>query len=300
MLEAKAGLKTKRGILTSLIGVFAEFKASIKAAGEKKTEYRKKLERKISLLKAYCNILINEISLKLKPQNKKLLIIIEDIDKAETTLTHEIFFKHSGILSELNTQIIFTVSIFTLTTPELAGIRGSFEDLRLPMIKIKNKEDASPCEPGIAAIRNIVEKRADLSLFEAREKVLELMIARSGGVLRDLFEMIEIAANCASLNKSTQIDRSAADYAFERLKSKYRGMITAENIVAKDITTKGLYQRLAEVKDSKTKQFPLDKEILVLLSCLAVVEYNGTQWFDVHPAVASILESIDLGKVNGE
>jgi len=34
----------------------------------------------------------------------------------------------------------------------------------------------------------------------------------------------------------------------------------------------------------------------MLLSCLAVLEYNGEQWFDVHPAVKSLLK--EMGELN--
>ncbi|MBI4652450.1 hypothetical protein HY745_14480 [Candidatus Desantisbacteria bacterium] len=97
-----------------LIGLYAEYKAAVKTGSNNKTEYREELDKKISVLKAYCNILINEIEIALKKENKYLLLVIEDLDKADTSKIHEIFFKHSGILSELNTKIIFTVSIQVL------------------------------------------------------------------------------------------------------------------------------------------------------------------------------------------
>ncbi len=291
MLEVEAGLKANRGILSSLIGLIAEFKAAIKSASSSKTEYRKKLEKKISLLKAHCNIMINEISLNLEKKGKKLLVIIEDLDKAETARTHEIFYRHSGILSELNASIVFTVSIFALMSPCLADVSGRFKHVSLPMLKTTEKGRGRFLK-GFEVLREIVDRRAELSLFE--DDVLDIMIERSGGVLRDLFEMIEIAANSASFQGLDVIDKNASDYAFERLKSKYRGMITIEDDPDTGTTTKSLYEKLQHVSRSTTKEFPLDERLLFLLSCLAVVEYNGEQWFDVHPAVKSLLENIDM------
>lgn len=288
MMEVAAGLKADRGILSLLVGLIAEFKASVKSSSENKKEYRKKLEQKISLLKAYCNILINDIEIALKKQGKRLLVIIEDLDKADTAKVHDIFFRHSGILSELNTRIIFTVSIFALTTPYLAELGGRFDSVSLPMLKVCERS-GDPFEKGQAMMKKIVEMRADLALFDG---VLDDMIRDSGGVLRDLFEMIEVAANSADFNRLGKIDRVSYEYAFNRLKSKYLGMITVVDEDESKITTEALYVRLVEVSCSKTKKFPLDETILLLLSCLAVVEYNGEQWFDVHPAVKSLLREM--------
>jgi hypothetical protein len=289
MMEVKAGLKTNRGILSPLIGLFAEFKAAVKASSDARKEYRKKLEQKISLLKAYCNILINAIEIELKRQDKKMVLIIEDLDKADISRVHEIFFRHSGILADLNTQIIFTVSIFALTTPNLADLGGRFEMVSLPMLKVNDK-NGGPFEKGRSIIKAIVEKRADISLFE--KDILEDMIVKSGGVLRDLFEMIEVAATSADFNRRSSIDGGSADYAFERLKAKYRGMIIVVDEKESKISTDDLYNRLVAVSTSKTKEFALDPTMLLLLSCLAVVEYNGRQWFDAHPAVKSLLEGM--------
>ncbi|MBF0551876.1 MAG: AAA family ATPase [Deltaproteobacteria bacterium] len=297
MLEVGAGLKANRGVLSSLIGLFAEFKTAIKAGSSTKKEYRTNLENRVSLLKAHCNLLASAVDQALESQGKRLLIIVEDMDKVETGRSHEIFFQHSGILSELQVRVVFAVSIFTLTRPELADIAGCFEIVSLPMLKVCARS-GGPFDPGIEVIKQIVERRAELSLFA--KDVLEIMIDRCGGVLRDLFEMIEIAATSAEFKKLPIIDQERADYAFNRLKRKYLGMITVEGREDKEITTKDLYRRLIEVDNSKPKQFGLDKINILLLSCLAVVEYNGEHWMDVHPAVKSILETIDKDWINAK
>ncbi len=288
MVEVGAGLKTDRGILSLMVGLIAEFKAAIKSSTSLKKEFRRKIEERINILKGYCNVLINEIHFQLKKQGKQLLVVIEDMDKGEINTIHDIFFKHSGVITELNTRVIFTVHIAHLTTPSVADIRGRYNIVRLPMLKVKN-QDRSLYNPGLDIINRIVEKRADVALFQ--ERVLERMIERSGGVLRDLFEMIEVAASSALFQKKYVIDQESSDYSFERLKMEYRAMITVWGEKGAN-----LYNKLFEVKKSDAKEFPLDDTMFLLLSCLAVIEYNGKQWFDVHPAVESILDSIDMGK----
>lgn len=291
--EVQAGLKASQGLLGVLLGVVAEFKASVRAGTDQKREYRKKIEPRISLLKANCNILINTVDKVLLSKGKELLLLVEDLDKVEPQRIQDIFSKRSGVLSEINTRIIYTVSLFSLSSPSLRDMMSRFQIQSLPMIKVCSKEGTEHAS-GIAAIWQIVERRMDTALF-ANELVLAAMIKNSGGVLRDLFEMVEVAANAADYGRSTVITAEHADYALQRLKSKYHDMISVGNEKAAGLTTDKLYEKLVEIAGSSVKKFPLDEILLMLLSCLAVVEYNGEQWFDVHPAVKSLLK--DMGKV---
>ena len=291
-IEVQAGLKANQGILSLFIGIIAEFKAAIRASSNNKTIYREELEKRVTILKANCNVLINAIEMGLKKKNKKLLLVVEDMDKADTRRIHEILCKHSGILAELNTRMIFVVSMFALTTPNLADITGRFDMVSLPMIKVREKS-GGPFIAGIDTIKAVIGRRAELALFE--DDVIDLLIDNCGGVFRDLFDMIEIAANSADFRRQQTISKENAGYAFERLKAKYRGMITVFNEQKGGITTDGLYEKLVEVCKSDTKSHSLDEKMLLLLSCLAVVEYNGVQWFDVHPAVKSLLK--DMQKI---
>lgn len=290
MLEVNAGLHAKTGILSPLIGIIAEFKASIKASSRQKVEYRQKIEQRISLLTANCNILINDIEIALRKQDKRLLIIIEDIDKVDIVKVRDIFFKSCGSYEALNTRIIFTISIFALMCPERAD--SIFDEVRLPMPKIKNR-DQSRYEKGYDAITEILKKRTDLSLFE--EKVIDKIIFNSGGVLRDLFLMIETASNSADYANRSQISIKDADYALNQIKARYLGMITVPEERKDRISTNDLYEKLIELYSDKNKKIIPDDSFLILLSCLAIIEYNGEQWFDLHPAVVALLK--DMGKI---
>ena len=117
-------------------------------------------------------------------------------------------------------------------------------------------------------------------------------------MLRDLFGMIEIAGTSAGFNRLSAVNGQSADYAFNRLKSKYLGTISIGDEKEAGITTDGLYKKLVEVCNAREKKFPLDKTMLILLSCLAVLEYNGKQWFDIHPAVKALLH--EMGKIPAE
>jgi hypothetical protein len=67
--------------------------------------------------------------------------------------------------------------ITTYGLTQFGNISATF--MSLPMIKVKN-QDQSPYEKGFNALKEIVEKRMDLALFESPE-LLKLLIEKSGG-----------------------------------------------------------------------------------------------------------------------
>lgn len=85
------------------------------------------------------------------------------------------------------------------------------------MIKISTI-DGQIFDAGIAVIKEIVEKRANLHLFE--QNVLEELIRKTGGSLRDLFKAIIASATRANRRKAEQISLRDAKYALEMFKTE--------------------------------------------------------------------------------
>ena len=70
---------------------------------------------------------------------------------------------------------------------------------------------------GIIIIKKIVEKRADLRLFEI--DVLEELIRYTGGSLRDLFHAINSSAKRAERRNSNTIAMEDVERALEEIKT---------------------------------------------------------------------------------
>ena len=143
------------------------------------------------------------------------------------------------------------------------------------MIKVETL-DGQSSNGGIKAIEKIVEKRADLSLFESG--VLESLIKYTGGSLRDLFQAINAAAKRAERRESHTICGEDADRALEELKSSL-----TRRIEKKD------YDFLINIYRGNKKLIE-DKEILLkMLQASVVLEYNGKRWHNIHPLIAKFL-----------
>ncbi len=113
-------------------------------------------------------------------------------------------------------SVIYTFPIGLSYDARYAAMEGYFISKTLPMIKIETIE-GQPFGEGIGIIRQIVEKRADLTLFE--EEVLEKLIQFTGGSLRDLFHAINSSAKRAERRGSKHMSMEDAERALEELRT---------------------------------------------------------------------------------
>jgi hypothetical protein len=115
------------------------------------------------------------------------------------------------------------------------------------MIKIKEHPGDVEYKAGKEAITEVVKKRADINLFA--EGVLNMIIDKTGGSLRDLFNVIVNAGMRADNRKSKIIELKDAEQALIRLKSQLARRIDGNN-----------YEFLINILKSKNKRQIEDRE----------------------------------------
>lgn len=194
----------------------------------------------------------------------------------------EVFYNYAAILSGMPFPVIYTFPIGLSYDARFSAMESYFIPKTLPMIKIETIEGKLFSE-GIAVIREIVEKRADLNLFET--EVLERLIRYTGGSLRDLFHTINAAAKRAERRGSDAISMEDARRALEELKTSL-----TRRIEKKD------YEFLLNICKGN-KELIEDKEnLLRMLQASVVLEYNGKRWHNVHPLIVEFFEEQGLLK----
>jgi hypothetical protein len=289
-MEAAAGIKVGGGLLDKILGLFAEVKARFKLSGKTQKDMRLKVEPRISDLKNYCNLLINEIEISLSKEGKNLLIIVEDADKLELVKAKDIFYNHSGILSEINSRMVFSTHLFLLNSPDFKNLESKYERVTFPMVKVENP-DGTPCEEGREILKDILKKRMDIPLID--EDALELVIEKSGGNIRDLFEIIENGAMAGKNLKESTIKTDKIQYGINKVKADYnRALVDVKEF---DVKSQDLYDKLVEIHKENQRYLSMDPSVLVLLNAQAILEYNGEQWFAIHPIVIDLLK--DMKKI---
>lgn len=244
--SAEAGVSSEHTYWGKLVGLLAKAKTYIRR-GDKHL-HRKTIEKphRIAELVNRCNDLIAAVNNVLAGRKQRLLAIIEDLDKASLSDARQIFVEQPATLADLRTSLIATVPIFLLHSPDSGAFDAHFETMTLPMIKVV-EFDGSAYGEGRAIIMEIIKKRVDADLIE--KDAFNLIIKMTAGLLRDVFEVLDVAASAAESQSGRQlqqpvITKENVRYALNRLRRKYAQSISVINLPdewRKSITVDDLY-----------------------------------------------------------
>src|SRR5574341_156302 len=139
----------------------------LKLGSEEKTrEYiRKELETKISDLIQKLNWLIREVENK---ANKKIVVVVDDLDKlTRGQQAEDFFYKNYRLLIQPNCFIIYTFPIPLAFNPYYENVRHDFDDdVILPQLPLKSKDGKRINEENFNFYRQLVACRMDLNLIE--------------------------------------------------------------------------------------------------------------------------------------
>lgn len=260
-----------------VLAIMAKIKGVIKNSSESRMQIRRKIEPTSSELIRRIGEVIETMKEQLEEKGMKRVpvVVLDGLDKIPLEQARKIFRENGSRFHMLSLHLIVTFPIALTYTPEYADIITWFPGPeKLPMIKIKKWENGNYVEEytkGFETMEAIVEKRAELSLFE--ENVLKELIKNTGGYIRDLFRCISKAAVRARIRNSDTISMEDAKYALDNLESDLNGRYTDDLIVV-----------MKRIYDGN-KFMATSEEITKLLQIGAVLEYNGKKWCDLHPLV---------------
>lgn len=271
------------GIFHNILDFFAEIKTNLKFNEETRTEYRQRISRRSSEWIRLLSRVSEEITIRLG--GKHPILIFEDLDKLNPEDAWKVFYNYAAVLSGMDFPVIYTFPIALSYDSRFSAMEGYFITKTLPMIKIETIE-GEPFDDGVRVIREIVGKRAELTLFD--DGVLDQMIKYTGGSLRDLFHVINLAAKRAERRDAETISKEDSQRALEEVKTSL-----TRRIEQKD------YEFLMNIYRGN-KELIEDKEMLLrMLQASVVLEYNGKRWHNVHPLVVQFLTEQKVGKNAG-
>jgi hypothetical protein len=225
---------------------------------------------------------------------RRLLIIVEDLDKLSIADARRVFIENSNLLTGLQANLIYTIPIFTFYSPDASALTAVFDhDFSLPMIKVfePNWDRAN----GFDIVKDIVHRRVAKSAID--EDALDLLIIKTAGVLRHVFEVLQTASSMTTL-RAPPIQKKHIEYGLGRLKGNMGLQIALpQPAIAGVDKVEQLYDKLVEYAKLRAtgKKCPStsDARVQVLLQSCALVEYNGARWLGVHPLVLEFLKDLD-------
>lgn len=222
---------------------------------------------------------------------RKLVLIIEDLDKLGAKTAQEIFLDEPSILGRLPVRMLVLAPIALSAMPRNHLLGQYYEPLRFPMIRVLTEESQRD-EGGVAVVREIVHRRMSPNLIIDED--LDHAIEMTGGIFRSLFQALTFAAEAAMVDleeereTSPRIRRQNVEYGLSQVRKEFEGRVSTvgldrEFLEPNNITVDALIARLRQVKNDKCAQgipAPLDA---VLLEAQALIEYNGEGYRCVNP-----------------
>jgi hypothetical protein len=288
-LEAGAGAK-EDSLWGKVLGLFATLKGEIKFASTRKVEVVEYRLSRLNDLIEVANRLLDECNALLREATgKQWLFIGEDFDRAgiPSLRIEELFITYANIFQALRSHLIFTLPI---------GLYYSEKSSLLPFAQNCSfvlpdtavfQPDHAPNVAGLQAVAKALAARMNLNLVE--REPLKRMIVASGGNLRDLFSLINYAADGATIRGDTKINEVDADAAIVNLRSDYERRLGQSPFDPEPITYEDKAALLKRIyKGEKVAQIP-NPTLYALLNGRSVQEFNGQRWFGVHPLVVDIL-----------
>lgn len=294
-MKAGAGVGVSTGFLAKLVDTFAKFSAEIRFNAHSKETSVAALRKRPGDLVAQANNVIGAVQAAL-PDDKPLLVIVEDLDKLGLAQATDIYVNHVNLLTGIRTRIIYTIPVFLMHSPDANVFKPLFDAvIPLPMIKVM--EPTGESESGMNTVRAVVDQRLEKGSIE--EDALTLLVRKTGGVLRHVFEVLQTVSLIN--NVVTPFKEEQITYGLNQLKKEFWHTTTLpyKRVPDGPKSVDELYDRLADYgrKQQKGKVIqPVSDPInQILLKSLALVEYNGDGWLGVHPLVMENLK--DLGRI---
>ncbi|MDR1699805.1 MAG: ATP-binding protein [Lachnoclostridium sp.] len=248
-------------------------KTDLKTFKENRMVYRKRVSKKsgewLLIMKKTASILSKKLA------GKRPIIIFDDLDKLGRQQAWNIFSDHAAVLAAVPFSVIFTFPVALSYDIRFAELEGYYEIKTLPIIKIETM-DGKPCDDGIQTMLGIIKKRADTQIFQ--DGVLDLLIKKTGGSLRDLFRVINIASKTAIRQKDKTISIDNARIALSELKYILACRIESKN-----------YKLLVDIYNGNRQKIDSKEMLLEMMSGNIVLEYNGKRWHNVHPLIGEFL-----------
>ncbi|MGQ9569206.1 MAG: hypothetical protein ACUVWW_14315 [Anaerolineae bacterium] len=265
------GARTQ-GELSARVHLLAvEFGASFRTDASTREEVRKRVEGRLAEVVDKVNFVADQVQAKYQ---RPVLFFIENIDKADLETARRLFWGYTSSLTAFRPSAIYTFPIGLRYAGEFTQIRECFDQcFVLPNVMVRDKQGNDT--KGMDILRQAVERRADLALFE--EEALNTLIRASGGLMRALIRMVRVAAEYAI----TEGEERIADRHARAAVREERGYFVAA-LAPEDYPVLAARMQDKELSSSEAVQR--------LLQAQALLEYDAEgPWCDVNPVIEDLV-----------
>jgi hypothetical protein len=212
------------------------------------------------------------------------VVLVDGLDKIDSPGAILDMFTATRILCLPRAQVVYTAPITLMISPFWQPTGTNFKRERLTNVAISAPQvEWATLAPdkiteGRTALHDVVRRRLRrLDIDEAEafpEDSLERLIDASGGVLRDLIQLVNRSVQIALLQQATRIDAAIVKSAIVEYRKEYA--ITLNT------------QRVTELVHVRKEGQPTGSDVSaqLLLTGYILPYTNGDVWFDRHPILA--------------
>ena len=248
--------------------LFAKFTAAAKTNATYKDSLRDVIRNTFTQFSEAFNNFLREAEMALNTAGKaqRVLFVIDSTYKLSAVDTKRFFIDDSEQLFAIEALILYTAPL----SLKYDGIPlGKIDDIVLPVIKLRER-DGQDHEAGRVAMRTMLLKRADVTVFES-DSLIDKLVEYCGGHPREMLRLLKL---CCEFAEDDQIDDTAVESAIKSLSSDYRRFLEPED-----------YTLLVQMDRESEQHGGNNEPTRRLLYRLALIEYNDGGWRRSHPAV---------------
>ncbi|MFH1136328.1 MAG: ATP-binding protein [Pseudomonadota bacterium] len=269
-IELKAGFQVETG-LPWLAKLFAGITNALKTNSTHKETLRRIVKNSFTEFSSAFNMLIRaaEAAVQDADQGRKILFIVDGSDRLSSEDARRFFVDDVYQLQHIESNFIYCAPISLIY--EGIQVQNAFNDkIVLPMIKLHDQDGGVKIPAGYDALRKLIFRRADKTLFDSRRTV-DYLIEYSGGSPRELLRLLHYTYQNADNDK---FDRPAAEKAVRQLAVDYRRILDHDD-----------YPLLCRI-DRAGEEANSDQARRLLFN-LALLEYNSF-WWKSHPVIRTL------------
>jgi hypothetical protein len=239
---------------------------------------------------------VNEIIAAAQGQTRKLLVIVDGLDRKEYSIALEMF--SSSLLTDIQCHIVYAIPIALRYSPSFKQPMESFTRcLDLSNIAVFKCDDmarptTNPDNVGRDILKAVVQKRlaklGDDYANLVEPEALDLLGEKSGGVMRELVRLARMACEVALNKQASKIDRPIAEEAVRLEHQTY----TIEDYHFPELEAVHRTGKLSSnVFDSpKHGRIVICNDLLQYKLVLGYEDKKYGRWFDVNPMLWVDLE----------
>lgn len=208
--------------------------------------------------------------------DKEVVVLVDGLDKVSYAVGKALF-ERSTILVQPHCKAVYAIPLALAFSVEFPQIKRFYDGRRtLPNIRV-NHRDGTPDKEGRDFLRQVLQRRMGDHLITT--EAMEMLIAASGGVLRDLIEFAQNACSEALAREAHRIEREDVRRTLSDFRRDYHRTLRPQH-----------YEALRQVYASHEIADAGDLADELVYN-LTILEYaNDEDWYDVHPLVAELLE----------